>query len=68
MEEERDNEDSFYMGIICGLFSILGLYAGLLYEKQERKEFIRGWRMSFFISIAIVIIVVVIRFAILNKH
>ena len=56
------------MGIICGLFSILGLYAGLLYEKQERKEFIRGWRMSFFISIAIVIIVVVIRFAILNKH
>lgn len=51
------------LGLICGLFSVLGLIGGFLYpqESLQREEFIRGWKIGFFFSLIVTIILVILK-------
>ena len=65
-EEEKQENSARVLGIICGLFTILGLWAAFLYPQKssEREEFILGWKITFFIVFIISVLVFSVNLAI----
>lgn len=65
---EQNNNNNYYrpsgmsLGLICGLFSVLGLIGGFLYpvDSDQRDEFISGWKTGFFFSLITTIILVIL--------
>ena len=65
---EQNNNNNYYrpsgmsLGLICGLFSVLGLIGGFLYpvDSDQRDEFISGWKIGFFFSLIATIILVIL--------
>ena len=58
---KEDKHESFFVGVLCGLFLIIGIFAGFLYsDKDEREYFLNGWVAGFFINLARVLITVFI--------
>lgn len=64
------NESKTGMGVLLGIFGLIGLIVGILIYPEgtiARKTFIKGWIWTFVICIIIAIIAVIIYFSIVNS-
>ena len=49
--------NSYGTGFLCGLFLIIGIFAGFLYTGEERHRFIIGWKIGTFVILIITAVI-----------
>jgi len=61
--KDTNNESKIGIGVLCGLIGLIGLIIGICIFPEgtlARKTFMKGWLITFLVSIAIFIVIFII--------